>query len=94
MENMKTIDRQNGTFNFKLEGTEKVWKLPLLSCLPISAVKKLRGVETGDDNAALDAVCDIVERYCPGLTDTVGIGELGEITRLWYEASGITLGES
>lgn len=95
MGDCKTVPRgSNETFQFKLEGSKKVWGLPLLSRLQLSEVRKLRDVPEGDDAAALDAVADILDRHCPGLTDIIGIDEMGALMEMWYGASGITLGES
>lgn len=93
------IDKQDvPMFCFRVQGSKKVYKLPLLGYLPAKYFRQIKAVIGSDatDAAALEAadvVLDIFDAYCPGLTDTMSLAEMSAISSEWQKASGIGLGE-
>ncbi len=88
------IGRVEETFKFQLNGSKKVWSLPLIGTLPIKLSRDISKISKLDDAEQLDRMIDVFDELCPGLTDVVSGNQLNEIITLWCDASGITPGES
>lgn len=73
------------TFDFKLEGEEQVYHLPLMRYLPL---KRLRGLaelqKKGGD--LVDLMIDILDEYAPGVTDHITGEQLALIFKAWAAA--------
>ena len=85
-------------FAFKIEGDNKLYKLPLMQYLPIKIVRDLGHIsakEDGDEKniEMLDFMIDILDRYTPGLTDDLTQSDMGTIFEAWSDASETNMGE-
>lgn len=104
----KASQAQN-QYRFKVPGTGgKVWALPLLRFLPVqfkermaAAAKPIAEAEeagrepsTAEKHALGELAIDLLNRYAPGLTAVVDDEQLAFVLRGWFEASGISVGES
>ena len=81
-------------FKFQLAGSGKVWSIPLAGSLNVKLARDVAKTARVPEEERLDAMVDVFDRLCPGLTDEVTADELTEVIQLWSEASGITPGES
>ena len=88
------IGSHKKTWDFRLEGSKKVWSLPLLSSLPVKAARSIASIGDGSEIEQLDKLIELFDGLCPGLTDVANGDQLAEIIGEWAEASGITPGES
>lgn len=78
------------TFDFKLEGDDRVWSIPLAKDLPAATLLKL---DAADGDAAVLAVMEFVDETCPGLLEAATMDEVAAIMTAWREVGG-DLGES
>lgn len=85
---------KSGDFAFQLEGGDAVWRLPLLGSLPVSKARCIMGAESGTSMEQLEAVLDLMDELCPGLTDELTVQGVSDVLSAWSEASNITVGES
>lgn len=99
---------KSNQFHFKLPGSRKSYSLPFLKHIPIGMRQKLadagrpiaeakaagREHEQADVIALGSVQLEIVERYCPGLTNELDQDQLNDLLKTWVEASGISVGES
>lgn len=81
-------------WRFQLEGSRKVWALPLMGSLPAKKARMLSGLASADEQDALGLFVDLIEELAPGLADQVTLDQLREVIEGWQEASGISAGES
>ena len=88
------IDAPAKEFCFKLAGTDELHRLPSIGSLPVRVARRLMDVGDGTNAEVLDAVGDLVEKWCPGLMDSLTLEQFTEVVEAWFTASGITLGES
>lgn len=94
MAEIATIGEQAAEFNFRLAGSEKVWRLPLMGSLPVKTARRLaRLSDAGEGSDMFDAAIEVFDELCPGLTDEVTMSQLTEVMRAWNEASGVSVGE-
>lgn len=88
----KIIAAENDTFTFRLErDLDTDYTLPLLQDLPVKAMRQLAKAD-GDD-IDVDAVLDLFDSLCPGLTDVATQREMALIMEAWSDASNVSLGE-
>ncbi len=78
------------TFDFKLEGDDRTWSIPLAKDLPAATLLKL---DATDGDTAVRAVMEFVDGECPGLLEVATMDEVAAIVTAWREAGG-DLGES
>lgn len=88
------IDAPSREFCFKLAGSDELHRLPSIGSLPVRVARRLMDVGDGSNAGVLDAVGDLVEKWCPGLMDSLTLEQFTEVVEAWFTASGITLGES
>ena len=86
-------------FEFMVEGSSTVYRLPRLNRLPAKEVARLNNVaaikdETGRASAGLDAIISLFDKYAPGATDLMDTEQLMNVFLAWQEDSDITPGES
>lgn len=86
---------------FTVGGSKKAWKLPLAASMPPSVSVRFAEVAAIADAAEQELAAqrlqiDILDRYCPGLTETATTAAVAEIFTAWMEESegqGATPGE-
>lgn len=96
-QNVAVIAAHGGCYAFKLEGSDKVWRIPLAGSLPLKKARRLAAMvdsANASEIEQLDAVIALFDDLCPGLTDEVRSDQLKEIMEGWSAASGIEPGES
>ena len=81
-------------FEFKLEGSKKVYRIPLAAYLPYPFMRKMLTVDS-DQSFALA----LLHEFCPELEndESVSFGTVNAIFEAWQEASrndGVEAGES
>lgn len=85
--------------DFGINVGDKTYHLPLLQHLPVSSVSRLTKLQRlpEKDNqkqlAMVEYVVDLLDQYCPGLTDIITQEDLGTIFAAWSDASSAGLGE-
>ena len=84
----KLIDSKKGAFKFKVDGSDKLWSLPLIDCLPVKSAMRLR--DSGD---GIEGAVALIDELCPGLTDVLTLDGMTQLFDAWNEASGISAGE-
>lgn len=90
----QVIGEESKEWCFKLNGSEKLWRMPLLGSLPLKTARRLMHSKANDETEMIDAATDLLDEICPGLTDELTVSGLMEVVSAWGEASGILLGES
>lgn len=90
----RIVGHGTATFTFALESApEIVYELPLLQDLPIKQVRALSALADRDAAESIDAIIDLFDRFCPGLTDVATQSDAAAIMEAWSEASSISAGE-
>lgn len=82
-----------GTFDFRIEGKRKVYSIPKAKNLPASVAFDLsEAAKSGEGIQATRIFLDMLERHCPGLTDSLTIDQLTALVDAWQ--AEMTMGES
>lgn len=81
------ISNERKGLQFTING-ESEYTLPLMGSLPASYVKRFAEVarlkdEEEQQNAFMQLQFEILERYCPGLTEEATVEDLREILEAW-----------
>ncbi|AYN58243.1 tail assembly chaperone [Arthrobacter phage Kepler] len=101
----KASIKQN-QFEFKVPGERKARTLPLMKFLPLGLRSKMataaRPIAAAQDAgrepspAELEQLgtlqLELLEKYSPGVTDSLDSEQLGALLKAWQEASGVTVG--
>lgn len=80
------------TFDFKLEGSDKVYSIPLLSQLPLERIRQASNLKK-DSNDSFDFINGIFEEHAKGLIETLNSEQYTMLIEGYFEASSINLGE-
>lgn len=92
---MRTIGKRKiEYFDFKLEGEEKIYRIPLAANMPYSTLKAMNDAE--EDNR-FDIQIDMLREYMGDVVDELTAGELSDILKAWSaacQAEGASVGES
>ena len=83
------------TMQFQLEGSERVYEVPLSASLPYSELLKLS--EANSDSEGFKTQVEMLRRYMGDVVDEIQSGVLSEIMKAWAEESGTqgaSVGES
>lgn len=81
-------------FEFKFEGDDKTYRIPLAANMPYNTLKEMNDAEDGDK---FDKQVKMLRKYMGEVVDDLMAGELSEILKAWAEASkaeGVSVGES
>ena len=81
------------TFDFQIQGSKKIYKIPLLSQLPMSYIKKANKLTSGTDEDAFEFVNELFEKYAPGVIDELNSEQYRILIESYFESNAITLGE-
>ena len=81
------------TFDFRIEGTKKTYKVPLLDQLPMEYIKKAGMLQGGSDDDAFEYVNDLFEKYAPGVIDSLNAEQYKALVEGYFEQSAVSLGE-
>ena len=79
---MLTIPRPKQTFDFKLEGGDEVYSLPLMKNLPVEYVAEIAAL-AGDEHAALNLIVRVLDEFAPGVTKRIGSDGLTVLFEAW-----------
>ena len=82
-------------FEFKLEGDEKIYQIPLASALPYGMLNEL--AETAGTKDRFSTQVKMLRMYMGDVVDTLPVGTLSGILQAWGEESNgtcATVGES
>lgn len=82
-------------FEFKLEGKEKIYRIPLAADMPFSILNDMNDAKGTDER--FPAQIRMLRKYMGDDVDDLSAGTLSEILQAWGEESmkaGATLGES
>jgi hypothetical protein len=94
-----TIKSEQGTFDFKIEGNDKLYSIPFAKYMPLRMAQrfqKLSLVKGEDEQAAAgtEMMVEILEKYCPDIVDDISANTAATILQAWQEADpDISLGE-
>lgn len=81
------------TFAFRIGEGETVYELPALRCLPASyALKMAQGAQEREGLGATEVFFELIEEYCPGLLDTLTLGDVQALAEAWQ--GDVSTGES
>lgn len=93
---MRTIGVKTvGSFEFKLENNDTVYKVPFAADLPYSVLQQIRETVNTDDR--FPAQVEMLRKYMGDVVDDLSAGTLSEILTAWGEESmeaGASVGES
>lgn len=81
------------SMEFRVGSSKKLYKLPLAASLPASYSVAFAAIAAEDDEAqqaktAQEFIIGLLDRYCPGASEALTIGALGELLGAWMDASG------
>ena len=82
-------------FEFQIEGSEKVYRIPLAANMPFMILKKMN--DTAGTGDSFIAQIDMLRKYMGDVVDSLSAGVLSEILLAWSEESknaGASVGES
>lgn len=88
------IDAPAQVFHFKISGSDKLWSLPTVKSLPMRLYLGLVGTDKLSVAEQTAKASELVEALCPGLIENLTVEAFNDVLSAWYEASGISLGES
>lgn len=79
------IGGKPATFDFQLEGGDRVYRLPLMRYLPVKRLRHIASIqkEGGD---LVDLMIDMLDEYAPGVTDDITGEQLALIFKAWAAA--------
>lgn len=72
-------------FEFVLEGSEKVYEIPLAASLPSAELLKLQ--EADEKGEGFFAQREMLRKYMGDIVDDLSVATLGEILKAWAEES-------
>ena len=72
-------------FEFQIEGSEKVYAIPLAASLPSAELLKLR--EADEKGEGFLAQREMLRKYMGDIVDNLSVATLGEIFKAWAEES-------
>ncbi len=87
------IDAPAKEFCFRLAGSDELHRLPALGSLPLKTARRLVGLDESGTGELVDVMEGLLDRYCPGLTDSLTLEQFTELAEAWTDASGVKLGE-
>lgn len=70
---------------FQVEAGGAVYSLPLFTALKFDEIQKLNKAVKADENKAMR---DYMERYCPGITSALTVGQISQVIKMLVDASG------
>ena len=82
-------------FEFQIEGSEKVYRIPLAANMPFMILKEMN--DTAGTGDGFIAQIDMLRKYMGDVVDDLSAGILSEILLAWSEESknaGASVGES
>lgn len=82
-------------FEFKLEGDDKIFRIPLAAHMPFNMLNEMRAA--ADTDESFPAQVNMLRKYMGDAVDDLSAGVLSEILTAWGEESinaGATVGES
>lgn len=93
---MRTFGSKNiEYFEFKLEGDETVYKIPLAAYMPFKLLNDMRNAADTDNN--FTAQIEMLRKYMGDVVDDLTAGVMSEILNAWGDESvktGASVGES
>ncbi len=81
-------------FEFKLEGNDRVYGIPLAANMPYSTLKEMNEAE---EDARFDIQVEMLRKHMGNVVDELTAGELSDILKAWADAcqaEGASVGES
>lgn len=92
---MRTFGESNvKRFEFKLEGSDRIYGIPLAADMPYSILDRMRNASAEE---SFPAQVDMLRKYMGNVVDELTVGTLSDILRAWSEESnktGASVGES
>ena len=92
---MRTFGEVKQYFEFRLEGDDKVYKIPLAASMPAVTILRMRDADKNGEG--FDAQLAMLKRYMGDVVDDLSVDVANAILEAWGEESnkqGASAGES